>query len=62
MDREEIMSQLATQLYSLQGTKTDYDDLNGTMKLDYINIPILANVYVAKGLAVKAGIFSISNL
>ena len=56
MDREEIMSQLATQLYSLLGTKTDYDDLNGTMKLDYINIPILANIYVAKGLAVKAGI------
>ena len=43
-------------MYSQQGAKTDYDDLNGTMKLDYINIPILANIYVAKGLAVKAGI------
>ena len=29
---------------------------NGTLKLDYINIPILANVYVVKGLALKAGI------
>ena len=43
-------------MYSQQGAKADYDELTGTMKLDYINIPILANVYVAKGLAVKAGI------
>ena len=43
-------------MYSQQGAKVDYDELTGTMKLDYINIPILANVYVAKGLAVKAGI------
>lgn len=43
-------------MYSQQGAKTDYDELNGTMKLDYINIPILANVYVAKGFALKAGI------
>lgn len=43
-------------IYSQQGAKTDYDELNGTMKLDYVNIPILANVYVAKGLALKAGI------
>lgn len=27
-----------------------------TTKLDYINIPVLANVYVAKGLAVKLGL------
>lgn len=26
------------------------------MKLDYINVPILANVYLYKGLAVKLGI------
>lgn len=43
-------------MYSQQGAKTDYDEMNGTMKLDYINVPILANIYVAKGLAVKAGI------
>ena len=27
-----------------------------TTKLDYINVPIMANVYVVKGLAVKLGI------
>ena len=27
-----------------------------TLKLDYINVPILANVYVVPGLAVKLGI------
>ena len=27
-----------------------------TMKTDYVNIPILANIYVAKGFAVKFGI------
>lgn len=39
-------------LYSMQGCK--YDDV--TIKLDYINVPVLANVYVAKGLAVKLGL------
>ncbi len=29
---------------------------NARTNLDYINVPILANIYVAKGLAVKAGI------
>lgn len=46
-------------LYSMQGCKIE-DELylmnNGTAKLDYINIPILANVYVAPGFAVKLGI------
>ncbi len=41
--------------YSMQGAKADGD---GDLKtnLDYINIPILANYYVTKGLAIKAGI------
>ncbi len=39
-------------LYSMQGCKST----DVTAKLDYINIPILANVYVTKGLAVKCGI------
>lgn len=39
-------------LYSMQGVKYD----NATAKVDYINIPILCNVYVVKGLAVKLGI------
>ena len=40
-------------LYSQRGCKVDD---NGTLKLDYINIPLLANVYVAKGFAVKLGL------
>ena len=49
-------------LYSMQGCKASgYDDdedyyATETLKLDYINIPILANIYVAKNFAVKFGI------
>ena len=47
-------------LYSMQGCKGEVNvegfDVDATVKLDYINIPILANVYVVKGLAVKLGI------
>ena len=43
-------------IYSQQGCKLKETNSNPTLKLDYINIPILANVYVAKGLAVKLGI------
>ena len=39
-------------LYSMQGAKNS----GTTVKLDYINVPILANVYVTKGLAIKLGI------
>lgn len=50
-------------LYSMQGCKAkDVDDFK--INLDYINIPILANFYVAKGFALKAGIqpaFNVSN-
>lgn len=51
-------------LYSMQGVKGEVDGIDGTLKTDYINIPILANVYVAKGLAVKLGLqpgFCINN-
>lgn len=41
-------------LYSMQGVKADEGDYK--QKLEYINIPILANFYVWKGLALKAGI------
>ena len=41
-------------LYSMEGAKVENSDAK--FNLDYINIPILANFYVAKGLAVKAGI------
>lgn len=40
-------------MYSMQGVKGESD---AKIKQDYINIPILANFYVAKGLALKAGI------
>ena len=44
-------------LYSMQGVKTKDDDYNkGTIKMDYINIPILANFYVAKNFAIKFGV------
>ncbi len=50
-------------LYSMQGAKVkDMDDAK--IKMDYLNIPILANIYVAPGFAVKAGIqpaFNLSN-
>ena len=39
----------------MQGLKGS-DDVDVTMKLDYINVPIMANFYVVKGLALKAGI------
>lgn len=43
-------------LYSMQGTKWKEGGYTETYKIDYINIPILANYYVTKGLALKAGI------
>lgn len=43
-------------LYSMQGCKGDLNGVDATAKLDYINVPILANVYVTKGLAVKLGV------
>ncbi len=53
-------------LYSMQGTKLT-GVVNGmsakaTVKLDYLNIPIMANLYVAKGLAIKLGIQPAFNL
>lgn len=47
-------------LYSMQGAKADLKDegvkLDAKYNLDYLNIPILANFYVTKGLALKAGL------
>ena len=43
-------------LYSMQGLKTTIVDADCTWKLDYLNVPILANFYVAKGLALKLGV------
>lgn len=56
----DLLSLTAGVIYSQQGCKgtLSYEGVNAdeTIKLDYINVPILANVYVAKGLAVKLGI------
>ena len=51
-------------LYSMQGCKATEDNVDCTLKLDYINVPVLANVYVAPGFAVKLGLqpaFCINN-
>jgi hypothetical protein len=40
--------------YSQQGAEQDKVDI--TYKMDYLNVPIVANFYLVKGLAVKAGI------
>lgn len=52
----DIFSVSAGVIYSMQGNKAKEDGVTLTTKLDYINIPILANVYVTKGLAVKLGV------
>ena len=40
-------------LYSAQGAKQDGGD--GELKLDYINIPVMAKFYVAEGFSLEAG-------
>ena len=61
----DIFSVSAGVLYSMQGTKANFANLgDATNRLDYINVPIMANVYVVKGLAVKLGVqpgFNVSN-
>ena len=60
----DIFSISAGAMYSMQGNKFSAgtsvfgQNLSGsvTTKLDYINVPIMANVYVVPGLAVKVGI------
>ena len=42
-------------LYSMQGCKTD-GGADIKLNTEYLNVPVLANVYVAKGFALKAGI------
>jgi hypothetical protein len=45
-------------LYSMEGCKLKTTGMNKSLSvnLDYINIPILAQFYAAKGFAIKAGI------
>jgi len=42
-------------MYSQEGCSVDERD-GAKMKIDYLNIPVLLNAYVAKGLAVKVGV------
>ena len=42
--------------YAQQGWKWDTNGTKKTQKLDFINVPITANFYVAKGLALKTGV------
>lgn len=41
-------------IYSMQGAKVKGSDIK--MKLNYLNVPVLANYYISKGFALKAGI------
>lgn len=50
----ENMALTAGVLYSMQGSGLDDSDEN--LNMDYLNIPILFNYYVAPGLALKTGI------
>ena len=43
-------------LYSQQGSEAKVQGVSGTLKMDYVNVPILVNFHVANGLALKAGI------
>ena len=52
----DIFSLSAGALYSQQGCKGKEAGVTLTQKLDYINVPIMANVYVAPGFAVKLGV------
>ena len=40
--------------YSQQGAEQDKVDV--TYKMDYITVPVVANFYIVKGLAIKAGV------
>ena len=55
-----VVSFSCAALYSMQGDKGSgyvdgYGKVKVTEKIDYINFPILVNLYVVKGLAIKTG-------
>ncbi len=52
----DMFSVSAGLLYSMQGLTADRGGSDVTYKMDYLNVPILVNCYVVKGLAVKLGI------
>ncbi len=42
-------------LYSSQGSDYDDPDFTGTIKLDYLNLPLIAKYYVAENFSLEAG-------
>lgn len=42
-------------LYSAQGADYEEEDFTGTVKVDYLNVPVLAKFFVAEGFSVEAG-------
>jgi len=53
-----ISDKLAVQpelLYSSQGTKWNFGNTGNNLKLDYLNLPILAKYYILEGLSAEAG-------
>jgi hypothetical protein len=42
-------------LYSAQGADYSDDEFEGTFKLDYLNIPLMAKFYVGEGFSLEAG-------
>ena len=52
----DMVSLAAGALYSMQGAKGSDWGMDMKVQLDYINIPIVVNVYVLEGLAVKLGV------
>jgi len=51
-----LLSISAGALYSQQGADAKEQGMKGTIKMDYVNIPVMANFHVADGLAFKVGI------
>ena len=42
-------------LYSAQGADWDDDGFEGTTKVDYLNVPLMAKFYVGEGFSLEAG-------
>lgn len=42
-------------VYSAQGAKSSDGDIDVTLSLDYLNIPVMAKFYVAEGFSLEAG-------
>ena len=54
----DILSLQVEALYSGQGFEYEFEGSDGDkaeMQLDYINVPVLAKVYIIKGLSIEAG-------